>query len=361
LPDFRLLPALDELSHRRIEDPVAACRILLEASKTKGPLLPVSELISELLSSLSNQNDECSKMIEEYVQGPRYGGFIACLPGLIARLNDARQAHLAPALVRLLTNSDEDLASAKAVMLALETISGEPARLGLARLLGDHLKDPNPTHLLIFTMAAARIGREESLEFLLNILDKSAKGWYAPYSKEIQTEICGYLLKVPNERAATALLSILSTGYRYEVVKAIVAISNKSVVDMLLDVIEVAALEHLKGSSTSAWQVASDATFVLSEVDPSLVDFKRLLSMPGLFELGASARNIQILVVKSGKPVVPLLMKLLTSSEIATYTFALQCLNQMGVSLEEESSAFEPPPIVQLVDFFFRLQLHLGN
>ncbi len=62
---FLLLPALEQLSQRKIRSEVNATKILLETARTRGSSNPEARLLSMSLSALCNSNDECLKMLGE--------------------------------------------------------------------------------------------------------------------------------------------------------------------------------------------------------------------------------------------------------------------------------------------------------
>jgi hypothetical protein len=112
-------------------------------------------------------------------------------------------------------------------------------------------------------------------------------------------------------------------------------------------------LEYSKNRNSNAWQVASNVTQILAEVDPSVIDLERLLSFHELIGLGGSEYYLKQIVGRQGDSALPLLFGLLKSQEKKTYSFAAECLNQRGIGMDEMARVFDPPPVVQLVDYFF--------
>ena len=356
--DFRLVPALDELSGRKFESRVSACRILLQVAGMKGGLEPETGLITKALSRICNEDLECLDLVVTSIQTPgRNSGVLVCVLAAIETLEEEKQNRLVSALIPILGSAKEDWDQARRVMDCLGSLN-EASRAESAKNIDGYLESADPNEVYLYVSTARRLTRKENLTSILKVLDRSARGWYSPLAARIQDEACLYLVKIPDERAAPSLLAIFRQGvsqggYRVEVANAIAAIANKPVADKLLDFIGEMLLEYSNNRSSNAWQVASNVTQVLAEVDPSVIDLERLLSFHELIGLGGSEYYLKQIVGRQGDSALPLLFGLLKSQEKKTYSFAAECLNQRGVGMDEMARVFDPPPVVQLVDYFF--------
>jgi hypothetical protein len=271
---------------------------------------------------------------------------------VIRGLGPSQQDYIAPTVLELAMNRGE-LPKATSLMECLRSISSSTAIQSMVSQLNDYLKRGTPARVLSAAHVARRISSPDNLEMMLSALEKSTKGWYKPHNEQIQAEICGYLKDHPDGRATTSLIEILRKDISPEASAAVLALSNKDVVDKLLDLMENSLKEHFLNPNGMSWQTAIGCCRLLPEFDSSLVDFKRLFSMGQLFGWTDSAYSMRKAAVKAGKPVQPLLFDLLKSAGSDQYSFAMTCLDEMGVSIDEISAVFEPPPMVQLIDFFY--------
>jgi len=350
---FLLLPALEQLSNRRIKKEIEAAKLLLETSRVKGSSNPEAELISESLGRMCNNNDEClMMMIEELKTSALNETFLHEVSLVIPKLGPRQQDRLAPSLHDCVLRLGEDGQSTK-LTKCIEAVTSENARKALAEQLNKDLKTGSPLQILLAMLLVRTLSRTENLEAVLSILDKSVRGWYKPYTNQVQSEACKYLVKHPNERAADPLLLILRNAVDLEASSAVAAIATRGVVDKLLNFIESLLVENARNPNGNTWQFASGACHILPNLDPKLIDLRRLLSMEQLISWPDPSDQIKRVVLRVGEPCKPLLLDLLRSPKAPLYSFGRTCLNEMGITLEEMAKVFDRPPIVQLVDFFF--------
>jgi hypothetical protein len=63
---------------------------------------------------------------------------------------------------------------------------------------------------------------------------------------------------------------------------------------------------------------------------------------------------LKTVIIKAGKQAKPLLFEMIQDPESIRYDFARECLEEIGVSIEEYSKVFEKSPILQIYEFFHR-------
>ncbi len=352
--EYQWIPALHELVQREIQNQVGAMSTLLEAAMKRGSHDPESGYMATTLRTLCNKSDECFKLFFEKLRNVNNNDeLLICASRVIMDLNQENKRAVASIIVPVFITRNEIASSMRPMLNAIEAVADDQTRRIMASQLEPHLRSNNAISVLLATMAAKRINSVDNHSTLLTVLERSTQGWYRSYIPEIQDEICRYLQLRPDDKAVTALLTIFCNNNRVEISKAIIAISNRFVADNAIDLIENSIKEWERDPTSQSWQVAINVSQLLVGFNPEFIDIPKLLSMEKLMGYHGTNIHIRDIVLKSGKSNLKLLFGLLKSPKQEIYSFAVSCLDGLGVTIDEMSGVFDRPPMVQLVEFFF--------
>lgn len=85
------------------------------------------------------------------------------------------------------------------------------------------------------------------------------------------------------------------------------------------------------------------------------IDLERLFSVVDIdLNKWRPKEALKKIMIKAGEQAKPLLFELVKDRNQVRYTFAVKCLEETGVSIEEYSKVFEKSPILQIYEFFHR-------
>jgi len=185
---------------------------------------------------------------------------------------------------------------------------------------------------------------------MLDVLQKSMKGYFNGHYTEIERDICRFISRDTDPHSLPLLMNLLKKRSKEQINHINEAVGrvldvNPHRVD---NVLETLYDERRNGDTVNAIlrcflemeTPKIDATKLLSNID---VDWWRRYpnvrtSLHGLF-------------VKMGESAKPTLLKILQEKE--KFDFALECLKAIGISREELSKLFPESPVLQVYNFLY--------
>jgi len=199
---------------------------------------------------------------------------------------------------------------------------------------------------------AVKITSKLSSEFLLEIepvIERALKGWYDGHQLEILKNITDYFGRIKDQKSIASILQIMKSDFNSDNIFAdSSALALASVID-----------SHPK-EIDKIWKFLEKEKERYPSILMAFAKMRTSINLQKLFsivdiDLGKwrpreALRNIMI---KAGKQAKPLLFKIVKDKDQVRYEFAMRCLEEIGVSVEEYSKVFEKLPILQVYEFFY--------
>ncbi len=176
---------------------------------------------------------------------------------------------------------------------------------------------------------------------VIDIGKKALLGWYDGSTDGILQYVCKFFENSKDKLGFSILLEILQKKPSQEVSRALVALADEETANKIIDF-----LEKSKNDNSISYALSA-----LESFDGNYIDISRLLSIPYLLNFYSSRLNF--IVIKTGKLAKKKLIELAKSNDKNLYEFAINCLREIGISLDEISKIFDINPMLQIYDYFF--------
>lgn len=341
--DLRLL-YLDELRRRTIKRVDEVSEILLQMMKEHGMSTPESSLIVELFSKLVNSEETAFKRLLDgmiSIQSPQ----LYCFAKIVRNLDDINKKMIsAKRLLSLLMCCDSFTNVTGEMYQTLVEMDNEQINKDIVEATLPYLEVVDPFKVVYAVRIISSLASADLIPKLKPTMMRALDGWYGAWKDDILTNICSYFKRIKDERTIPYLLQILRSDFNRE---AVTSKALASVIDA-----HPKAITEIWGFLEKEKEHYLPILMALEEMKTS-IDVERLLS---LIEINwgqwAPKESLKNIMTKAGKQAKPSLFKMVKDKNEVIYTFALECLEEIGVSIEEYSKVFEKPPILQVYEFF---------
>jgi len=335
---------LDELSRRTIKDIENIKDVLIEATKAHGWSDPESSMLIEILSKLAETHDVFfQKLMDEFVKKEQTQPFLVCISRLIGKLDQKKKRKSARFLVGALMNKDSFTSATDALYKTLISIDDTKTRKETVESILPYLDSADVLQVFYAVRIASELGNRDLVPRLCVVLDRSIAGWYNGHRDDIEKNICHFLTRVKDIRSLSCVLKLIESNPSKETYIALASLADKypqathEVERFLLDRKRYLVALH-----------------ILNQMSKPRIDFDQLFAIASR-DIGiASVREtLKGIILKIGKPAKQKLLEMAKSDEEKEYAFAMECLTEIGVSVDEISSILGKNPVLQLHDFFY--------
>lgn len=333
---------LDELGKRRkIKRVDAVMEVLLKMARVRCRSTPESSMIVELISRLANLEEGAFQRLLNTMISIQ-DDLLYCFAKIIRNLEDAKKKICIPRLLSFLMKYDSFTNITDEMYRTLVGVENKDIKKDILEATLPYLKTADPFKVVY----AAKITSKLTSEFIseLELVTKRAlNGWYDGYNQDILKNICNYHRRIKDEKSIPYLLQILRSGFENEVVPTALA----SIIDT-----------HPK-SINQIWEFLEkekehypSILEAFAEMEIS-IDLERLFSVVDIdLNKWRPKEALKKIMLKAGEQAKPLLFELVKDRNQVRYTFAVECLEETGVSIEEYSKVFKKSPILQVYEFF---------
>jgi len=345
--EVRLI-CLDELRKRknikRVEEVV---EILLEIARVHGRSTPESSMIVGLVSRLANLDERAFNKLLNAMTNIQ-DNLLYCFARIVRNLEDDKKKDCTLRLLFFLMKYGSFTNITDEMYQTLIGVDNEEIKKDILKETLPYLRDPDPYKVVY----AVRITSGLASEFITDlevVVQRVLNSWYDGYKEEILKNICELFGKIKDEKSIPYLLQILRLDFNKEVVSKTLA----SVIDAHPQAIDK-IWEFLREEREHYLPIL----MVLEKMETS-IDVERLFSVldinlkERLLHFSLPIQTLKNITIKSGKQAKQLLLKMIMDENQDKYTFALDCLEEIGVSIEEYSRVFEKSPITQVYEFFY--------
>ena len=345
--ETRLL-CLDELRKRKtIKQIDDVMELLLEIAKVHGKSMPESSMVVELILRLVNLEEIAfNKLYDKMIY--QNDNLLYCYARIIRNLEKAKKKKCMPHLLSFLMGSGSFTDITDEMYQTLVTTDDEDINKEIVEATLPYLRVSDAFKVVY----AVKITSKLSSEFLLEIepvIERALKGWYNGHQLEILKNITDYFGRMKDQRSIASILQIMKSDFNSDNVFAdSSALALASVID-----------SHPK-EIDKIWEFLEKEKEHYPSILMAFAKMRTSINLQKLFsivdiDLGKwrpreALRNIMI---KAGKQAKPLLFKIVKDKDQVRYEFAMRCLEEIGVSVEEYSKVFEKPPILQVYEFFY--------
>lgn len=338
---------LEELGKRAIENEWRVADVLIAIAKKHGTSKPVSTMVTQTLSDLANSHEEVFQKLLDGLGEKRALQLHHCITKIIRNLNRDMKKRSVPMLIDALMSSDSSTYATEEMYETLVSMDDADISEEVVKLILSYLDSPYPYRVANATRIISRLADEEVTPELCKIIEKSFEDWYSSHNRNVQKEICRFFQRVKDVEGLPILLELIEKRPSDEGYTALASIVDEypETVDKIMDEI---ARRSREGKSIFAM------LYVLENLDKVRVNIDRLFELvPKECFRKATRNTLKNIVIKTGKIAKLRLLKMVTSSDEAEYGFALECLKEIGVSIDAVSACFEKSPILQVYNFFY--------
>ena len=346
---------LDELRKRKsIKRTDEVMDLLLEIAKVHGRSTPESSMIIELVSKLVNLEEIAfHKLYDKMVYHD--DNLLYCYARIIRNLEDAKKKNKCmQRLLSFLMGSDSFTNITDEMYQTLVTTDNEDINKEIVEATLPYLRVPDAFKVVYAVKITSKLASEFLLE-IESVIERTLKGWYDGHQLEILKNICNYLGRIKEERTIPPLLQILKSDLN---LNDITPKALASVIDSYPKTI-VKIWEFLEKEKDHY----SSILLVFAEMKTS-IDLEKLFSVVDIdLRKWRPREALKNIMIKEGEQAKPLLFEMVKDKDPIRYAFAVDCLEEIGVSIEEYSKVFEKPPILQVYEFFYgqRKEMLLEN
>jgi len=341
---YERVKCLDELSRRTIKDVENVKEVLVEATRVHGWSDPESSMLIEILSKLAVTHDVFfQKLMDELVKKEQTQAFLVCISRLIGKLNSTKKRKSAKFLVWALMNKDSFTSATNALYKTLIGMDDTRTRKETVKSILPYLDSANVLQVFYAVGIASELGDRDLIPKICVVLDRSMTGWYDGHRDDIEKNICHFLERVKDIRDLPCILKLIESNPSKETYTALAILADEypqathQIERFLLDKKRYLVALH-----------------VLNQMSKPRIDFDQLFTVVSRDISIASVREtLKGIILKIGKPAKQKLFEMAKSDEKQKYTFAMECLTEIGVSIDEISSAVGKNPVLQLHDFFY--------
>lgn len=342
---------LDALRKRKtIKQTDEVMELLLEIAKVHGRSTPESSMIIELISRQANLEETAFNKFYDKMVYPKHDNLCYCYARIIRNLEDAKKRKCMQRLLWHLMSYDSPTDVTDEMYQTLVTMDNADINKEIVEATIPYLRGPD-TFKVVY---AVRITSKLASEFLLEIepvIERTLKGWYDGQHKvEILENICNYFGRIKDERSIPQLLHLLKSDlYSHTTLVDITPKALASVIDSNPETI-ASIWEFLEKEK----EHHSSILTVFAEMKTS-IDLKKLFSVVDIdLSMWRPRGALKTIMIKAGEQAKPLLLEMVKEEDQTTYEVAIDCLGEIGVSIEEYSKVFEKPPILQIYEFFYK-------
>ena len=351
------IQGLEELQRRikfkSIEDIDGSIDILLEIAKKQGHNQPESSLIVDSLLLSINKYKEAYQTVLNGLKGREQEEDLLFLvfSKVVLKLDYKRKRQAIRPLVRFLMSRDAvNRIGVRGVYDCLFSLGNEKLSTEIVKETSPYLDSLETCATIFSVRLCSKFADHKLVPKMLELLEKSVKGYFSGYEIEIERDICAYFERIIDLRSLPVLLKLLrmraSYSYNY-IVKAVARVLDKHPyrVDFVLEKL----LDERRNAA-----VINAILECFLEMEAPKIDIHCLLTTIRInwWNKHPQVRNsLHRLFVKIGDPSKPTLFEILGEEE--EYDFALRCLREIGVSNEELSRLFPKPGILQVYNFLY--------
>lgn len=350
--EVRLI-CLDELRKRRkIKRVDAVMEALLKMAKVRCRSTPESSMVVELISRLANLEESAFQRLLNTMISIQ-DDLLYCFAKIIRNLEDAKKKICIPRLLSFLMMYDSFTNITNEMYRTLVGVENKDIKKDIVKATLPYLKTADAFKVVYGVKITSKLASEFISELEL-VTKRALNGWYDGHKEEILKNICNYFGRIKDEKSIPYLLQILRSGFENEVVPTALA----SIIDTHPKTINQIweFLEKEKEHYPSILEA-------FAEMETS-IDLERLFSVVDIdLNKWRPGEALKKIMIKTGERAKPLLFELVKDRDQARYTFAVECLEEIGVSIEEYSKEFEKTPILQVYEFFYeqRQEMLLEN
>ena len=318
--------------------------VLLKLAEHHGRSTPESSMIVELVSRLANLEEIALKKVLNKMISMN-DNLLYCFARIIRNLEDVKKKVCTPRLLQFLMSYDSFTNITEEMFQTLVTIDNEDINKELVKATLPYLKTAEIVKLvhavgIISTLASEYISELEV------VIERALSGWYDAHRGKILKNIVDYFRRIKDEKTIPHLLRIIQSDV------------NLNDIDLNSKALALVVDSHPKAIN-QLWEFLEknnerypSILMVFAEMKTG-IDLKRLLSVDDIdLNKWRPKRALKNIMIKSGDRAKPSLFKMIKDNDEVRYTFALECLEEIGVSIEEYSEVFEKPPILQVYEFF---------
>ena len=335
---------LDELSRRTIEDVENIKEVLIEATRAHGWSDPESSMLIQILSKLAETHDVFfEELMDELVKKEQTQAFLVCISRLIGKLDPEKKRKSVKFFVRALMSKDSFTSATDALYKTLISIDDIKTRKETAKSILPYLDSADVLQVFYAVRIASELGNRDLIPKLCVVLDRSIAGWYDGHRNDIQKNICYFFERVKDIRSLSCLVKLIESNPSKEAYTALASLTDEY--PQATHEIERFLLDEKRYFL---------ALHVLNQMSKPRIGLDQLFAVTSK-NLGiASVREtLKDIILKIGEPAKQKLLEMAKSDEEEEYAFAMECLTEIGVSVDEISSVLGKNPVLQLHDFFY--------
>jgi len=349
------IKGLEELQRRiksnSIQNMNGSVDILLEMAKKQGHSRPECPLIVDSLLLFIGRYEEAFETVLNGLKGQDQEEDLLFLvfSNLILKVDYKKKNRAIKPLVDYLMSRDAlNRIGVNEVYNCLSSLGDEKLSTEIVKETSPYLESLETVPIVFSVKLCSNFADRRLLPKMLEVLEKSMKGYYSAHYVEIERRLCEYFKRIKDPNSFPHLMRLLKLRYRENPVDKSDAIgeildANPNLMDYMLEMLYDA--RHNKELVTAILH-----SFENMEKPPSAMALLPKLHIRYWWERPARF-YVKKVLVKGRESSKPILFEMLQDDE--KYDYALECLKEIGVSTEELSNVFPKPPVLQIYNFLY--------
>ena len=317
--------------------------VLLKLAKYRCRSTPESSMIVELVSRLANLEEAAfKKLLGKMISID--DDLLYCFARIIRNLEYEKKKESMPRLLRFLMSCDSFTDITEEMYQSLITMDNEDINKEIVKITLPYLKTAEIVKLVYAVKITSRLASQFLSELEL-VTERALNGWYDRHNETILKDICNYFGRIKDKRSIPLLLRILKLGAR-----AIEEVASKALASIIDS--HPKAINQIWHFLEKDKEYYPSILITFSKMK-TRVDLEKLLSVIDIdLSKWRPKEALKTIIIKVGIQAKPSLFEMIKDKDENKYKFALECLEEIGVSIEEYSRIFEKPPILQVYEFF---------
>ena len=317
--------------------------ILLKLARYHGRSTPESSMIVELISRLANLEETAFKKLLGKMISVQ-DDLLYCFARIIRNLEVEKKKESMPRLLQFLMSYDSFTNITEEMYHSLVTMYDENINKEIVKMCRPYLRTAENVKLVYAVKITSRLASEFLSELEL-VMERALNGWYNGHNEKILKDVCNYFGRTKDKKSIPLLLQVLKLESHD--IKEVASKALASIIDSHPKAIN--QVWHFLEKDTECYP-AILMTFAKME---SSIELDKLLSVIDIdLSKWRPKEALKTIILKAGTQAKPLLFEMIKDKDENKYKFALQCLKEIGVSIEEYSRVFKKHPILQIYEFF---------
>lgn len=286
------------------------------------------------------KDDEIFQEVLRELKG-RQEKLFFCLSKVTPNLDQKKKRRIVRPLASFLMSVESlNTFGVRDVYECLVTVDSGEIRSEILKVIAPYLDSLKRPAVVLAVRICSELADATLTPQMLKVFERSFKHFYGDHEQEIQENACTFFRRMPDRRSLSFVLKVAQSRRATNVLEALA-----SIVDAYPEVLEeiYRSLEEVRDPE--------NILMAFAKMKKVSVDFDRVLNLT-IEHLGnpSISYDLRKIALKAGESAKSTLLRLAKSQDSIQYQFAINCLNEMGVTLDEIAATFDENVVLQVYE-----------